>query len=97
LSKNCPECFRRENAEFFETHATKEDLAKFYKISVHTIMMWKKRYGDIFPKAIRGIPHAGKGRGNAVYLNKAEVDQFLLWRSGQERVGTREDFTKPKL
>ena len=96
MSKKCLECFRRENTEFLETHATKSELAKLYKVSRYTIESWQKKYRDKYPKPVSGVPSSQRGIGNSHYFNKVEVEQFLLWRSGQDRVAGRTKFTKPR-
>jgi transposase-like protein len=68
-----------ELLEFYKTHLTMEDLAKRYKVTVHTVSKWRTLYRD-FPKAVeRNISSSGF-KGAQSLRRATDVDEWLAVR-----------------
>jgi len=67
----CPDCFRANNKELFDSHSSKEELATRYGVSVHAIHKWYT-FLDGFPE-----PKFRLGHGNKTYFSNQEVDSWM--------------------
>lgn len=94
MGARCAECFRRDNAEFYETHATKAELMKIYGVKRVTIEKWQKHYRETFPEPIRGMSLGVRGKGAEVYYNKKKVEAFLLARESLNRARSAPRLTR---